>query len=162
MKNAFARNLKKYREKNDLTQRQLAEMAGITATSISSYEKEAMSPSLEIVEKLACALDINIVDLICDNQLSNINPKTYADVIQLLYSISQNADIAFDESEYDNLGNISSVSLRFFDGKLNQFLVSWAKMEQLVKDKIIEKSLLDYWIKQQAETHDEEITNLPF
>ncbi len=140
MKNTFAKNLRKYREEKKLTQRQLAEMAGITATSISSYENQAMSPSLEIVEKLAQSLDVSVVDLISENQFSDINITTYADVMRLLYSISKKISIIFLPTE-----------------DLSNFIDSWAKMQNLVDEKTIEKSLLEYWMQQQFEANEEDI-----
>lgn len=158
MKNTFAKNLKKYREEKKLTQRRLAEMAGITATSISSYEKEAMSPSLEIVEKLACALNVNIVDLICDNQLSDINITTYTDIMKLLYAISKKTRMFF----FDDTGNYMVNSFGFEEDVLDSFLEAWGKMYRLVRDDVIEESLLDYWMRQQFDLHnDEMIQTLP-
>ncbi len=153
MKNTFAKNLRKYREEKKLTQRQLAEMAGITATSISSYENQAMSPSLEIVEKLAQSLDVSVVDLISENQFSDINITTYADVMRLLYSISKKISIIFLPTEDD----FRKTSLNFRNLDLSNFIDSWAKMQNLVDEKTIEKSLLEYWMQQQFEANEEDI-----
>lgn len=153
MKNTFAKNLRKYREERKLTQRQLAETAGITATSISSYENQAMSPSLEIVEKLAQSLDVSVVDLISENQFSDINITTYADVMRLLYSISKKIRIIFLPTEND----FRKTSLNFCNLDLSNFIDGWAKMQNLVDEKTIEKSLLEYWMQQQFEANEEDI-----
>lgn len=159
MKNTFAKNLKKYREEKKLTQRRLAEMAGITATSISSYEKEAMSPSLEIVEKLAGALNVNIVDLICDSQLSDINITTYTDIMKLLYAISKKTKMLF-YNDVEFLEDTECYTLNSFGFKekvLDSFLEAWGKMYILVRDGVIEESLLDYWMRQQFELYNDEV-----
>jgi len=48
----------------DLTQEDLAERANLHRTFISDVERGVKNPSLEIVERLAGALEISIADLL--------------------------------------------------------------------------------------------------
>lgn len=57
----FAVRLKEAREDNNLTTRELAEMVGVAASTISKYENRTHEPKLQIVQKLAEVLNVNPV-----------------------------------------------------------------------------------------------------
>lgn len=74
----FAKRLKQARQAKGLTQRQLAEKAGTTQNTISTYEKNGQKqfPSVTMAAKLADALEVSI-DWLCgrtDNQESTTKP----------------------------------------------------------------------------------------
>ena len=54
----FAKNLKKYRIKNGMSQEYLAELAGLHRTYISLLEREKKNISLNNIQKIAEALKI--------------------------------------------------------------------------------------------------------
>ena len=54
----FSRNMKKYRKKAKLTQEKLAEMCGTDYRYIGQIETGVRCPSLEYVERIATALNI--------------------------------------------------------------------------------------------------------
>lgn len=58
----FAQNLRKIRQEKNISQERLAEMAGLHRTYISSVERAGRNISLDNIEKLAHALDVNIRD----------------------------------------------------------------------------------------------------
>jgi len=60
----FGKNLKYYRLKKNMTKKELAEACDITPMSITHYESGSRRPSMEVIEKLAEALDVNISDFI--------------------------------------------------------------------------------------------------
>lgn len=61
MENVFSERLSQIRREKKLTQKAAAELIGIQAASLSSYESGRKSPNLEIAEKIAkaygCSLD---------------------------------------------------------------------------------------------------------
>ena len=57
-------NLKELRQERHLTQEQLAEMAGISASYISSLELQKRMPTILILAKLAKVLDVKINELV--------------------------------------------------------------------------------------------------
>lgn len=65
-------NLKKYRKSKDLTQAQLAEIVGVSASAISQYENGHKFPSFEIALKIAEALDCESADLVSTRE--NVGP----------------------------------------------------------------------------------------
>jgi transcriptional regulator with XRE-family HTH domain len=60
----LARNLRKLRQANSLSQEELAHGAGVTANYVSSLEREQYAASLDVVERLAAALGVDPVELI--------------------------------------------------------------------------------------------------
>lgn len=56
---AFAERLINAREKKNLTQKQLAEKLGITPTRLNYWEKGKREPNIEMIGKLAEALDVS-------------------------------------------------------------------------------------------------------
>ena len=55
----FARNLKHYRMEKGFSQEKLAEMSGLHRTYISALERERRNISIENIEKIASALEID-------------------------------------------------------------------------------------------------------
>ncbi|MDM9646685.1 helix-turn-helix transcriptional regulator [Rhizobium sp. S163] len=60
----FARNLRRARQAQGLSQEDLAHKAEIDRTYVSSLERGIYSPTIEVVERLAIALGIETADLI--------------------------------------------------------------------------------------------------
>jgi len=61
---AFARNLRVLRSRAGLTQEQLASLAGLDRNYIGKLEREGNSPTLDTIETLALALQVEIEMLI--------------------------------------------------------------------------------------------------
>ena len=57
-------SIKKFRENKGLTQKQLGELIGVTAVTITRYENEKRSPDIKTLIKIATALEILITDLL--------------------------------------------------------------------------------------------------
>jgi len=72
LKDIFVKNLKKYRRKSGLTRAQLAEKVNVSTHHIGMIELSRNYPTLELVERLANALDIKIYELFIDISSSNI------------------------------------------------------------------------------------------
>lgn len=54
----YSRKIKKLREKRQLTQKQLAELSGISESALRSYELGDRKPKKEILERIAMALRV--------------------------------------------------------------------------------------------------------
>ena len=57
-------NLKRLRIKNNLTQRQLAELVGVSCSFITFIEKGRKTPSLPLAHDIAVALHCTVDDLL--------------------------------------------------------------------------------------------------
>lgn len=64
---AIGQNIKKYRKKNKLTQKQLGLAVGKKEITIRKYESEAITPNMKTLELLAKSLNTNIYNLIDNN-----------------------------------------------------------------------------------------------
>lgn len=60
----FARNLRLARQERGLSQEELAHLADIDRTYVSSLERCVYSPSIEVLDRLAKALKVEAADLI--------------------------------------------------------------------------------------------------
>jgi transcriptional regulator with XRE-family HTH domain len=58
-----ARNLRKLRQSQGLSQEDLAHRADITANYVSSLEREEYAASVDVIERLATALGVDAVEL---------------------------------------------------------------------------------------------------
>jgi transcriptional regulator with XRE-family HTH domain len=66
LRSVFARNLRKFRTGKNLSQEGLAELAGLHRTYVSSVERRERNVTLETLERLAAALEVDPVDLLKD------------------------------------------------------------------------------------------------
>ena len=62
----FVQNLRKYRRKSGLSQAQLAEKVNVSTHHIGMIELSRNNPTLELVERIAEALDIKTYELFID------------------------------------------------------------------------------------------------
>lgn len=58
LRQLFAENLRRFRSQKGLSQEALADAAGIDRTYVSALERQVYSASLDTIEKLAQALEI--------------------------------------------------------------------------------------------------------
>ena len=66
--NDFAENLKKHRTDRGISQDELAKKIEIHPVQFSRYERGQSVPSIEVVQKIANALEISIDELVYGNQ----------------------------------------------------------------------------------------------
>ena len=119
-KEILSKRIKELRQEKNLTQRQLAEKANTTATSISAYEKGQKTPSMEVLCNIANALETS-VDWLCGNLTS--------------------------EGAYTFLGVIITLVQR--GGQLEDiinFMVQYAKMSELLSADKISQDMFDSWL----------------
>lgn len=104
-------NIKLYRKKKGLTQKQLAEKIGTTDSAITRYESNSREPSIEIITKIAKALNISINELLDDKVVSNdIGSKI----------ISAKIFRKLDDEQLSKLTGIDELQLRAIqDGRIN-------------------------------------------
>ena len=74
----FEKNLKYYRLKKNMSVKELSEACGVSAMTISNYENGKRKPDMDMIKKLAKALDVYVVDFLA----------------------SRNANLTFDHREF--------------------------------------------------------------
>ena len=60
----FSKNLKYYRLRKQMSKKDLAAKANVTAMAITNYEKGERKPSMDIIKALAAALDVRVSDFL--------------------------------------------------------------------------------------------------
>jgi transcriptional regulator with XRE-family HTH domain len=71
MMNIFVLNMKKYRKKRGLSQMKLAEIINTSTSYIGEIEINKKVPSMDMVEKIANALDVEPFRLFLDDNIKN-------------------------------------------------------------------------------------------
>jgi transcriptional regulator with XRE-family HTH domain len=64
IREVFARNLRRYRRAARLSQEELAHRSDLDRTYISSLERSVYAASIDVVDRLAAALEIQTADLL--------------------------------------------------------------------------------------------------
>ena len=63
LRRTVARNLRRLRQKRGLSQEDLADRAGLNRNYVGMIEREENAPTVDALEQIAKALDINAVEL---------------------------------------------------------------------------------------------------
>lgn len=80
----FGKNLKYYRLRRGLSQTELASRVGIRSAAISNYEKGKRLPEMEMIQKLAEALQVKVADfLVQRNEDLRFENETYWENLKL-------------------------------------------------------------------------------
>ena len=74
----IGQNIKKYRKEQGLTQRELAEIVGVSVQAVSKWETDTGAPDISLIVPLATALDISTDALFDYEHLSN--PEEYHEI----------------------------------------------------------------------------------
>lgn len=165
--NIFANRLRQIRTEQKLTQRELADAVGASIMSISSYEKGAKNPSLEIVKNIASYCNVSI-DWICglsDQKALDNHIATYKDLFQLFINIL--------DTRYQNQDTIpiidiintetSTVTLTLHDDpNFQSFFSKWCDIFKLHCENTIDDDLYKMWIEKQLTEYNRPIDGTPF
>lgn len=154
-KKRVAENLKAARESTGFSQREVADILGMTAASLSSYEKGNTTPSLHVAICLAYIYEVSL-DSICGTDNKNKLPETFSDVIKLLFLIQDtnglDVHISYDENHFYNEG--ANAELIFKDRELLTFFADWEKMKTLYKEDSIDREVYELWIEKTLKKYD--------
>lgn len=79
----FGKRLKQIRNMKQLTQREAAELVGVTAASLSAYENGTQAPSIDVAMRAATAFDVTL-DWICGIAPEEEITEQYRDISHTL------------------------------------------------------------------------------
>lgn len=89
----FAEQLKKIQDERGITQKQMAEIVGVSQNTISAYMRDMKSPSLNLVARFAKALNVSIDYLCGEAKVAQVvNLRTYnscSEVIAMFNSVTK-------------------------------------------------------------------------
>lgn len=131
-----SRKIKKLREKRQLTQRQLAELSGISESAMRSYELGDRNPKKEVLERIAMALRVRPEYL----SVPEFGPK-----MEFFYALLENDELmGYTITEVNGqpaiVGGGMTAGLTF-DG----FLRSWYEMKKKLDAKEITREEYEDW-----------------
>ena len=109
--NNFSENLKSKRKQLGLTQKELAEIVGITPKTIQNYEKKKTIPTPALMEEISIALNVSFEEMIDNSELNN---KIIS--AEILEKIENNSTYEFILEDlnisYDNKYNLVQAKLQ--------------------------------------------------
>lgn len=153
MPSLFGENLKKTREALGLTQKDLAIEAGVTAASLSAYENQSKSPSLEVAQKISEALNVSL-DYLCGNQPKEI--RTFSEFVKSFTSCIESGGLQFEYSSFLENGklieNAEAHGASYFfkvHPALSDFIKDYNNVYNLYRSGTISRKLYDLWITDQ-------------
>ena len=165
----FAKRMKEARENCNLRQNALASKVGVTAQTISAYEKaeidgKGKNPTLENAVAIANELGVSL-DWLCGRDLpsgKNESRKTLGDIARDLVFLEKSiAGIYLDTSTrtekkttydedtgYPSWEDVQKVypSIVFTNEKLTRFLKEWEKIKKLHDTSVIDDELYNLWL----------------
>ena len=84
----FGKNIKELRKERGLTQKQLADVIGVTQGAIYFWEKEINEPTVGYILKLAEFFQVSVDDLLSYAPISATNSTKSAKMVALFNSLS--------------------------------------------------------------------------
>lgn len=135
--NIFGINLLEMRKQKKLSQKELSEIIGIAPVTISSYEKGAKLPSLDIALRIADFFKVSL-DVLCGKEDSKI--ITVEDFFVQFVNLAKTPAI---KATHDDLGK----EFFCFDYALADLQSGLFKMLELYKTGVIDENTLNTWVK---------------
>lgn len=136
--------IKSFRDLKCLTQKELAEISGVSEISIRKYEAGDRKPKPSQLEKIANALGIGL-NLLLDIDLNTLNIDTIGDFMAILFLLEDKIGISYTY-EVDNKQTAipESVILSFENPKINKIVSEWinCKNRSNLRSKIIQEEKL--------------------
>ncbi len=146
----FSDKLKELRSSLGLTQAEFVDGLGITASSLSAYEKNLKNPSVSVAKRIAEKYKVSI-DWLCGlSEQKNLTQSftTYQDIANTLFEIDASIDAAFGEENTD-YGTITYLS--FDDIIMNDFMKEWLEATNVLNNtsinREITKTMYESWKK---------------
>ncbi|CQR24388.1 transcriptional regulator [Streptococcus varani] len=141
----FSENLKEFREKNKLTQKELAHLLGVNRVSYARWENGSREPNMKTIKKIATTLDISVEDLLVEPNWNEYIKKypdrpNYSKIDSVSYidlEIDSYDEIRENKDKRDKLKK--SILIAFLDGEnifevYNYLLKKWNLNEDETKD----------------------------
>ena len=140
--NIFSERLKELRMELEMSQRQMAELVGCTAATLSAYEKGTKNPSLEIARNIAKKCNVSL-DWLCGLSESKRvagKAETYADAFRILVEADKGIGFRiFREEYYLVLCSTNSV--------VQDFLNDLSGMWNIYHEGTISEKLYNLWLQ---------------
>ena len=149
----FGERIKRIRENKKLTQREFAQMVGVTAATVNSWEKSGKFPSVDMAAKIADTFGVSL-DWLCGRErprkITNIGElmSTINEIVQA-FSQHPHGQFALQMSSYTSKdgkmeygGRIDFVAPEYFI-----IFTDWCRLLELYNSGVVIESVYNAWIK---------------
>lgn len=92
----FSTQLRKHRKNNGYTQKQLADVVGVTQQAVAKWETKKASPNPEILQKISSILNVTV-----DTLLDGTTPTNKSKISKDLNKFLQESEIVFEGNTYN-------------------------------------------------------------
>ena len=160
MENKFGENVKYIRSENDVTQKEFANIIGVSAATVSAYEQGEKIPNLNVAITIAEKFNVSL-DWLCG--MSDKESRVITDVKGIVTALFEASKIIPIEVFYKETCKLiidakvrECVPCVLLDNKsIKYFLVEWEKIYKLYKSGTINEHLYTLWFKEAVETFEE-------
>ena len=154
---SIGKNIRRIRKEKGLTQKKLGELSGINEVQIRQYELERATPKIGTVDKIATALEVNIIDIM--EQFSMEQYKTTSEFKSLEKDVAAlKGVIAILEDIY---GKVEDKSIYGKYGEGHYYLVGEGKEQFVLYDCDLDnlcavtKAMLPFMVNEMKDTRPE-------
>lgn len=147
----FAQRLKEVRLQQQMTQKQVAVLVGVTPATLSAYEKGNKKPTVDTLKKIAQTFKVTTDWLLgISGYTSAQEIKTYSDVVSLLLfvdSIFNKKSVSFFKTDVSDGDKENRYVLFLNDKTVQSFFKEWGKIRDLYMEKVIDENLYQAWVE---------------
>lgn len=150
--------LKELRLKLEMSQSEFSKSISLKPQTYSAYEKNINLPPVVVLARIAEKYGVSL-DWLCgfsNSEEKTVRLDTYADILKLIFELGSLDGASIDsgfclinpnivcgyESDYQNFAMI-----RFDDTVINETILNWKHMLDLLNHKTIDRDLYDLWCK---------------
>ena len=108
---SIGKNIKEYREKNKMTQKEISDILGVEPGTISKYENGTIEPNIESLKKLAETFNITV-----DELLKNDNERFDISKIDILSVLKEQKDMGLKGNLYHNTQIVFAYNTNHIEG----------------------------------------------
>ncbi len=155
----LAIRIKELRTSLSMTQKEFSECVGCTAATLSAYENNSKSPSLEIIKTIAekCHVSIDWLCGLVDKKNLSGDYDTYGDIASVLLKIDDRINLVLDEKKISDYESYTGIF--FEDSILNSFLEEWNEASNVLNNTSINKDITKTMYESWQKTKLEELEN---
>lgn len=118
-------NIKDLRKRKKLTQKQLAELTGVTASTITKYELGSLEPNIDMIKKIAEVLKVDVIELYGWDNTQNISKEV---------NYITHLDEVFKYNGYDLINSLTEDINEQFEYDVNVLIKFLALKYNLTKE----------------------------
>lgn len=151
----LGKNILKLRKSLELSQTQFADRIGVTAQAVSSYEKGATSPTLDVAIALSNAFDISIDSLCGTEKETEIGlDKPITDNVEAIKMFMRLYDFYGSDMhlETEYCGMNEEKEIFYIDSPyFSRYISDFKKMKELKEQGTIDEELFNNWANSRIE-----------